>query len=123
MNFVKAKIALESTGGMAAGGTTAAGGKTATGATVSIVSAVPLLDTSGNLVNAHGVGFIKVGNTYCMVGEQRSGKNDTYSGSTANGEDAFSGISMYLTTDFANWTFVGTVVTPAAGPHATSTAC
>jgi hypothetical protein len=104
-----------STGGMATGGATATGGKTATGASASIISAVPLLDTSGNLVNAHGVGFIKVGNTYYMVGEQRSGKNDTYSGSTANGEDAFSGISMYSTTDFVNWTFVGTVVTPVAG--------
>ena len=104
-----------STGGMATGGTTTTGGTTASGATASIISAVPLLDTSGNLVNAHGVGFIKVGNTYYMVGEQRSGKNDTYSGSAANGEDAFSGISMYSTTDFVNWTFVGTVVTPVPG--------
>jgi Glycosyl hydrolases family 43 len=104
-----------STGGTAIGGTTATGGTTPTGATASIISAVPLLDTSGNLVNAHGVGFIRVGNTYYMVGEQRSGKNDTYSGSTANGEDAFSGISMYSTTDFVNWAFVGTVVTPVPG--------
>jgi Glycosyl hydrolases family 43 len=104
-----------STGGMAAGGTTATGGTMPTGATASIISAVPWLDTSGNLVNAHGVGFIKVGNTYYMVGEQRSGLNDTYSGSMANGEDAFSGISMYSTTDFVNWTFVGTVVKPVPG--------
>ena len=104
-----------STGGMATGGTTTTGGTTASGATASIISAVPLLDTSGNLVNAHGVGFIKVGNTYYMVGEQRSGLNDTYSGSTANGEDAFSGISMYSTTDFVNWTFVGPVVKPVQG--------
>lgn len=107
-------------GGMATGGATATGGASSGGtsgasATAAIVSGVPWLDTSGNLVNAHGVGFIKVGNTYYMVGEQRSGKNDTYSGAPINGEDTFTGVSMYSTTDFVNWTFVGTVVTPVAG--------
>jgi hypothetical protein len=81
----------------------------------SILSGVPMLDTSGALINAHGVGFIKVGNTYYMVGEQRSGKNDTYSGASINAEDTFTGVSMYSTTDFKNWTFVGTVVHPMAG--------
>jgi hypothetical protein len=81
----------------------------------SIFSGVPMLDTTGALVNAHGVGFIKVGSTYYMVGEQRSGKNDTYTGAKINGEDSFTGVSMYSTTDFAYWTFVGTVVKPIAG--------
>jgi hypothetical protein len=57
----------------------------------SIFSGVPMLDTTGALVNAHGVGFIKVGSTYYMVGEQRSGKNDTYSGTKINAEDTFTG--------------------------------
>jgi hypothetical protein len=108
------------TGGTAAGGTTqtggtAAGGATTTGPASLIFSGVPWLDTSGNLINAHGVGFIKVANTYYMVGEQRSGKNDTYSGAAINAEDSFTGVSMYSTTDFVNWTFVGTVVTPIPG--------
>jgi hypothetical protein len=81
----------------------------------SIYSGVPLLDTSGKWVNAHGVGFIKVGSTYYMVGEQRSGKNDSYSGTSINAEDTFTGVSMYSTPDFVNWTFVGTVVQPIAG--------
>ena len=80
-----------------------------------IYSGVPWLDTSGNWVNAHGVGFIKVGSVYYMVGEQRSGANDTYSGAAINAEDTFTGVSMYLTTDFVTWTFVGTVVKPIPG--------
>jgi hypothetical protein len=35
-----------------------------------------------------------------MVGEQRSGANDTYTGEAINGEDTFTGVSMYSTTDF-----------------------
>jgi hypothetical protein len=80
-----------------------------------IYSGVPWIDTSGNLVNAHGVGFIQVADTYYMVGEQRSGANDTYSGSPINGEDTFTGVSMYSTKDFMRWTFVGTVVRPIPG--------
>ena len=100
----------KTTGGTTAGGNTAA--PTSLGA---IYSGVPWLDTDGNLVNAHGVGFIKVGSTYYMVGEQRSGANDTYSGAPINAEDSFTGVSMYSTTDFVNWTFVGTVVKPIPG--------
>lgn len=100
------------TSGTLAGGTTTTTGATTPASLGSIFSGVPLLDTSGNLVNAHGVGFIKVGNTYYMVGEQRSGANDTYSGAPINAEDSFTGVSMYSTTDFVNWTFVGTVVKP-----------
>ncbi len=80
-----------------------------------IYSGVPWFDTKGNLVNAHGVGFIKVGDVYYMVGEQRSGANDTYSGSSINAEDTFTGVSMYMTSDFVDWTLVGTVVEPIAG--------
>jgi len=109
--------------GATTGGTNAAGGSAATGGTTAttltslgaIYSGVPWLDTSGNLVNAHGVGFIKVGSTYYMVGEQRSGANDTYSGAPINAEDSFTGVNMYSTTDFVNWTFVGTVVKPIPG--------
>jgi hypothetical protein len=115
-------------GGFADGGTgTSAGGATAGGSTAggagptlpfspgAIYSGVPWLDTTGQLVNAHGVGFIKVDSTYYMVGEQRSGANDTYSGDPINDEDSFTGVSLYSTTDFIDWTFVGTVVKPMPG--------
>ncbi len=80
-----------------------------------IYSGVPWLDTDGKLVNAHGVGFIRVGDVYYMVGEQRSGLNDTYSGAPINAEDTFTGVNMYTTTNFVDWTFVGTVVNPISG--------
>ena len=80
-----------------------------------IYSGVPWFDTTGNVVNAHGVGFLQVGDTFYMVGEQRSGANDTYSGAPINAEDSFTGVSMYATKDFAHWTFVGTVVEPVPG--------
>jgi hypothetical protein len=80
-----------------------------------IYSGVPWFDTGGKLVNAHGVGFIRVDDTFYMVGEQRSGADDSYSGAPINAEDTFTGVSMYATKDFANWTFVGTVVEPVPG--------
>jgi hypothetical protein len=80
-----------------------------------IYSGVPWLDTSGRVVNAHGPGFLKIGTTYYMIGEQRSGLNDSYSGAPINAEDTFTGVNLYSTTDFAHWTFVGTVVQPIAG--------
>jgi hypothetical protein len=99
--------------GGGSGGSSGAGGRaTSLGA---IYSGVPWLDTDGHLVNAHGVGFLKVGDTYYMVGEQRSGKNDTYSGAAINAEDSFTGLSLYSTKDFVSWSFVGTVVKPMAG--------
>ena len=102
-------------GGAGTAGTSGIGGGSAGTSLGLIYSGVPWLDTSGNLVNAHGPGFIQVGNTYYMVGEQRSGANDTYTGAPINGEDTFTGINMYSTTDFVSWTFVGTVVTPIPG--------
>jgi hypothetical protein len=88
-----------------------------------IYSGVPWLDTSGNLVNAHGVGFIKVGSTYYMVGEQRSGKNDTYAGSSGNYEDQYTGVNMYSTSDFINWTYIGNVQPPQSGTYIYPPAC
>lgn len=108
-------------GTAASGGAIGSGGNGGASSTAissslgAIYSGIPLLDTSGNLVNAHGPGFIKGGGLYYMVGEQRSGANDSYSGATINAEDTFTGVSMYSTPDFVSWTFVGTVVRPIAG--------
>jgi Glycosyl hydrolases family 43 len=92
-----------------AGGT---GNGTSLGA---IYSGVPLLDTGGALLNAHGPGFIQVAKTFYMVGEQRSGKNDSYTGTTEHAEDTFTGVNLYSTSDFVHWKFEGTVVHPIAG--------
>lgn len=96
------------------GGASSTGGVTPT-SLGNIYSGVPWLDTDGNPVNAHGVGFLQVGDTYYMVGEQRSGANDSYTVDPTHAEDTFTGVSMYSTQDFVDWTFVGTVVTPQQG--------
>ena len=86
----------------------------ATVATEAIYSGLPWRDSAGELVNAHGIGILKVGSTYYMVGEKRTDKNDASCG--GNPEDLFAGINMYSSTDLTNWTFVGTPVLPNSGP-------
>ncbi len=78
-----------------------------------IYSGVPWLDTAGNLLNAHGIGILKVGSTYYMVGEKRTDKNDATCG--GNPEDLFVGINMYSSTDLTSWTYVGTPIVPDSG--------
>jgi hypothetical protein len=52
-------------------GPSTAGADAAAGPVVgTIYSGVPWLDTDGNLVNAHGVGFIQVGSTYHIAGRR-----------------------------------------------------
>ena len=82
--------------------------------TETIYSGLPWRDTAGDLVNAHGIGILRVGSTYYMVGEKRTDKNDASCG--GNPEDLFAGINMYSSTDLTNWTFVGTPVLPNSGP-------
>jgi hypothetical protein len=56
-------------------------------------------DTSGNVIQAHGGGFIKVGGTYYWLGEDKT-----------NGSP-FQNIKCYSSTDLKNWTFVRNVLT------------
>jgi hypothetical protein len=56
-------------------------------------------DTSGNVIQAHGGGFIKAGGTYYWLGEDKT------SGSP------FQNIRCYSSTDLKNWTFVRNVLT------------
>lgn len=56
-------------------------------------------DTSGNVVQAHGGGLIKVGSTYYWLGEDKT------SGSP------FQNVRCYSSTDLKNWTFVRDVLT------------
>jgi len=57
-----------------------------------IVPGVDWKDTSGNLIEAHGAGFIHVGDTYYWFGEDKSGKNVAY-------------VNVYSSTDLVHWTF------------------
>lgn len=57
-------------------------------------------DTQGNPVQAHGAGFLQVGDTWYMAGEDRSYSN--------------AGVNLYSTTDFVNWTFERKIIPPSA---------
>ncbi len=49
-------------------------------------------DTDGNVVHAHGAGFLKVGDTWYMIGEDR-------------GNPRFPDVNMYSSKDLQTWTF------------------
>jgi hypothetical protein len=76
---------------------------TAHAATVPSQAIVPggsWTDSSGNSIQAHGAGLIKVGSTYYWFGENRASNNS-----------AFVAVSCYSSTDLVNWTFRRNVLT------------
>ncbi|UII29533.1 RICIN domain-containing protein [Fulvivirga maritima] len=77
-------------------------------------------DTSGNPIYSQGGGVLKVGDTYYWYGAKYRGAityfNDPYSGK--NGDTGFLAITCYSSTDLANWTYEGDVMTPADGLQA-----
>ena len=80
------------TGGMSAGGTTAA-------APGSLYNGVVWADTSGNPIQAHGGGIIKVGDYYYWFGENR------------NPNGTFYAVSCYRSADLVHWEFRKHVLT------------
>ena len=64
-----------------------------------IVPGTTWKDTSGNVIEAHGGGLIKVGSTYYWVGEDHT-----------NGFN-FQNVNCYSSTDLSTWTFVNHVLT------------
>jgi len=61
-----------------------------------IINGANLIDMQGNIVNAHGGGFIKVGKYYYWIGENRR-------------KGVF--VSCYRSTDLINWEFRGDLLT------------
>jgi beta-xylosidase len=61
-----------------------------------------LTDTQGNIINAHGGGFLKVGNYYYWVGENR--RNGVF-------------VSCYRSSDLINWEFRGNLLTRQSSPE------
>ena len=59
-------------------------------------------DDRGIPVQAHGAGFVQVGDTWYMIGEDRS--------------KSVSDINMYSSKDLQNWTFVGNIVSKDTHP-------
>ncbi len=67
-----------------------------------IVNGQDFTDTSGNLINAHGGGFLKVGKYYYWIGENR---HDNVL------------VSCYRSTDLINWEFRGDLLTRDSHPE------
>ena len=63
-------------------------------------------DSSGNPLQTHGLGIIKVGNTWYAYGEDKAGE------SSAN--TSFQAIACYSSTDLQHWTFQGDALTKQA---------
>ncbi|ROP42509.1 RICIN domain-containing protein [Saccharothrix texasensis] len=74
-------------------------GGTAHAAPVTVDVGVQFTDTSGNLVQAHGGGVIKVGSYYYWFGENRHPDN------------LFRAVSVYRSTDLKTWEFRNNVLT------------
>jgi hypothetical protein len=91
------------TGGAATGGSAgspAAGGVSGADATVTIANNVFWNDTSGKRIEAHGGGFIQVGDTWYWIGEDKS-KN---SGN-------FNAVNCYASKDMVHWEFRNAIIT------------
>ncbi len=62
-------------------------------------------DTEGNTIEAHGSGFIKVDDTYYMIGEDKSHNAHT-----------FKAVNCYASKDLVNWEFRNAIITPETHP-------
>jgi hypothetical protein len=60
-------------------------------------------DSSGNQLQLHGLGIIKVGSTWYGFGENKSGES--------SGDTHFQSINCYSSTDLAHWTYQGAALT------------
>ncbi len=67
-----------------------------------ITSGATWKDTSGNTIEVHGGGMIKVGSTYYWFGEADDGSVNFN----------FAGINCYSSTNLTNWTYEGDILPP-----------
>ncbi|KAF5356070.1 hypothetical protein D9756_004010 [Leucocoprinus leucothites] len=69
-----------------------------------IVPGATWTDTSGNVIQAHGGGFLKVGSTYYWFGEDKS-----------HNSGLFKAVSCYSSSDLVSWTRQRDALTPISG--------
>ncbi len=67
-----------------------------------VVNGQELTDTQGNIINAHGGGFLKVGDYYYWIGENR--RNGVF-------------VSCYRSKDLVSWEFRGDLLTRQSHPE------
>jgi glycosyl hydrolase family 43 len=72
-------------------------------------------DTSGNPIYSQGGGVLKVGNTYYWYGVKYGGAVSYYNNPAGgkNSNVSFTAITIYSSTDLANWKFEGNAMTPS----------
>ncbi|MGI5151903.1 RICIN domain-containing protein [Plantactinospora sp. CA-294935] len=80
-------------------------GTPARAAPVTITNGTQFRDTSGNLLQAHGGGVLKVGSYYYWFGENR------------NPDNTFRAVSVYRSTNLADWEFRANVLTQSSAPE------
>lgn len=97
-----------------------AGGAAATAAprvqaTATIQNDVFWKDTAGNPIYSQGGGVLKVGSTYYWYGVKYGGAVSYYNnpGAGKNSNTSFNAITIYSSTDLANWKFEGNAMTTA----------
>ncbi|KAJ3016070.1 hypothetical protein NUW54_g888 [Trametes sanguinea] len=69
-----------------------------------IVPGAPWKDTSGNAIQAHGAGILKVGSTFYWFGEDKS-----------HNSALFKAVSCYSSTDLVNWARQNDALSPISG--------
>ncbi|KAL5534523.1 hypothetical protein ACEPAG_986 [Sanghuangporus baumii] len=69
-----------------------------------IVPGAAWTDTSGDIIQAHGAGILKVGSTYYWFGEDKSANSAL-----------FSAVSCYSSSDLVNWSRLNDALTPVSG--------
>src|SRR3954451_18430350 len=72
-------------------------------------------DTSGNPIYSQGGGVLKVGSTYYWYGVKYNGAVSYYNNPAGgkNSNSSFNAITIYSSSDLANWKFEGNAVTSA----------
>lgn len=75
---------------------------------VTIANRTQFLDTSGDVVHAHGGGIIQVGRYYYWFGESR------------HADSSFKAVSVYRSTDLKTWKFRNNALTQASAPELAS---
>jgi hypothetical protein len=93
-------------GGSGVGGATGSGGGTGTVATtVTIKPGGTWNDTTGTPIQAHGGGFLKVGDTWYWVGEDKT--------TNTGGSGFFYAVSIYASKDLVTWEHRNKIITTA----------
>ncbi|EJD04256.1 Arabinanase/levansucrase/invertase [Fomitiporia mediterranea MF3/22] len=69
-----------------------------------IVPGAAWTDTSGNIIQAHGAGILKVGSTFYWFGEDKAANSAL-----------FSAVSCYTSSDLVNWSRQTNALTPTSG--------